>query len=73
MQKNQHQVQSRGLALGTGSLAGALAAECHAIKELVSVPEPWGARLAAAIKGKELPHHTEMLLQQKAQVLQQQQ
>lgn len=73
MQKNQYRGQGRGLALGTGGLAGALAAECCAIEELVSVPEPWGARLAAAVEGKELPHHTETLLQQKAQVLQQQQ
>lgn len=74
IQKRQHQMQGGGLALGTHNLAGALAADCHAIKELSFVPEPRGARLAAAVEGKELPRHAEKLPPaEKAQVLQQQQ
>lgn len=65
VEKHQQQGQHRRLALGTRNLAGALAADCHPSKELSSVPEPQGTRLAAAVEGNELPRLAEKLPQQK--------
>lgn len=56
-------MSSTGLALGS---TGALAAGCHAIKELSSMPAPQGPRLAAAVEGNELPYDAEKLPQQKS-------
>lgn len=65
VQKHQQQGQHGRLALSTRNLAGALAADCHASKELSSVPAPQGTRLAAAVEGNELPRLAEELPQQK--------